>query len=199
MKIRTMLLSCLIIVAILSMGHKASRGAPQADDLSSKIGVVSIWQIFQNSQRVARYRQQVMAEKQQAQLKLDQLAKEIAAEEEGLKTLKTASADYLEQYKQLLQKKARLQAEQKFYSEQMASDEQRITRELYKDILRATREVAKHKNLILVFESSEPEIETLNPTQLEFAMGTHKLLYTSGCSDITSEVLAQVDAKQAGN
>ncbi len=198
MKIRTMALTSLIIMIMLSTGRKSSRAGAEASEATSKIGIVSIWKVFQNSERVARYRQEAMVEKQRMQAKLDQLNKEIAVEEEGLKTLKTSSSDYLEQYRQLLEKRARLQADQKFYSERMASDEQRITKELYKDILQATGEVAEQKGLILVFERSEPELDTLNPTQLEFAMGTHKLLYSSGCSDITDEVMARVDLKQGG-
>ncbi|MHC4622532.1 MAG: OmpH/Skp family outer membrane protein [Planctomycetota bacterium] len=196
MKIRTVVLSSLIIIIVLSMGYKASPAGSQTNEPSLKIGIVSIWKIFQNSQRIATYRQQTMVEKQQIQMKLDQLNREVAAEEQELKTLKTGSRDYLKLYKGLLEKRARLQAEQKFYSESIGADEQRITRELYKDILQATHEVAKQKGLTLVFESSEPELEALNPTQLEFAMGTHKLLYSSGCTDITDEVTARVDTNK---
>ncbi|HUW20894.1 MAG TPA: OmpH family outer membrane protein [Sedimentisphaerales bacterium] len=197
MKIRLMVLSCLAGIVVLSMGREYSRAGSEVGEPSLKVGVVSIWKIFQNSKRIGKYRQETMAERQRMRARLEQLEREVTTEEEGLKTLKVGSGDYLTQYKDALEKRAALQAEQKFYNEKMTSEEQRISKELYEDILRETSKVAKQKGLQLVFENSEPQLEALNPNQLEFAMGTHKLLYSEGCSDITDEVMARVDAKES--
>ena len=52
----------------------------------------------------------------------------------------------------------------------------------------------KEKGLDLVFENSEPELSALNANELELIMGTHKLLYSGGCLDITDEVMTRLDA-----
>ena len=82
-----------------------------------------------------------------------------------------------------------------FYGQSMALQQQRITEELYQAILEQSAAVAKQKGLDLVLEKSEPEIPAQNGTQLELAMGTHKVLYSGGCVDITAEVTAGVDAQ----
>jgi Skp family chaperone for outer membrane proteins len=168
----------------------------EGNESGAKVGVVSIWRIFQESKRITRYRQEALAEKQRMQARLEQLSREIEAEKAGLRTVRAGSSDYLKQRRVIFEKQAALEVEQELYKEQMTSREQNVTKELYKDILQATREAAEEKGLRLVFERSEPELETLNPTQLEFAMGTHKLLYSEGCWDITEEVLTLVDGKK---
>jgi Skp family chaperone for outer membrane proteins len=67
---------------------------------------------------------------------------------------------------------------------------------LYEDILREVGEVAKQKDLDLVFERSEPELSALGPQELDATISTHKLLYSGDCLDITDEVMARVDAKK---
>jgi len=67
---------------------------------------------------------------------------------------------------------------------------------LYEDILREIGEVAKQKDLDLVFERSEPELSALSPQELDDTISTHKLLYSGDCLDITDEVMARVDAKK---
>lgn len=160
------------------------------------IGVVSIRKIFQDSQKAAGYRQEAMLEQEKIRAKWEKLARNIEAEEEGLKTLRINSDAYLAQHRKILQERANLQVEQESYKEQMALREQKMTSELYKDILRGTAEVAKQKGLDLVFEKSEPELPTLNPTQLELAIGLHKVLYSAGCQDITDEVMTWIDAEE---
>jgi Skp family chaperone for outer membrane proteins len=196
MRIRTIILSCLIGAVILSVGHEYSRAGSETDTPCLKIGIVSVWKIFQDSKRIAKYRQEALLEQEKMRAKLEQLSREIEAKKAGLKTLKIGSSDYLEQRREILEKQANIEAQQEFYKEHIASREQRVTRELYRDILRETSEVAKQKGLHLVLEKSDPELETLNPTQLEFAMGMHKLLYSEGCPDITEEVKARIDKEE---
>jgi len=161
-----------------------------------KIGVVSVPKIFQDCKRTARYKEEAVAEWQRVNAELERLKAEVEAEREGLKTLKTGSSDYMALMKEVLTKQANLQVQQTFYEQQRVLKEQRMVEGLYKDILRETGEVAKQKGLDLVFERSEPTLPALSPTELERAMGTHKLLYGGGCLDITGEVMARLDSGQ---
>ncbi len=161
-----------------------------------KIGIVSVPKIFQDCKRTVRYKEEAVAEWQRVNAELERLKAEVEAEREGLKTLKTGSSDYMALMKEVLTKQANLQVQQTFYEQQRVLKEQRMVEGLYKDILRETGEVAKQKGLDLVFERSEPALPALSPTELERAMGTHKLLYGGGCLDITGEVIARLDSGQ---
>jgi Skp family chaperone for outer membrane proteins len=161
-----------------------------------KIGVVSVPKIFQDCKRTVRYKEEAVAEWQRVNAELERLKAKVEAEREGLKTLKTGSSDYMALMKEVLTKQANLQVQQTFYEQQRVLKEQKMVEGLYKDILRETGEVAKQKGLDLVFERSEPALPALSPTELERAMGTHKLLYGGGCLDITGEVIARLDSGQ---
>ncbi len=161
-----------------------------------KIGVVSIRKIFRDCKRSAKYRQEATRLRQQADAELVKLDNDIKAQRAGLKTLQRGSESYMVQVKGILEKQANLQAQQEFYKQQLALKEQRITEDIYGDILRITGEVAKQKGLAFVFERSEPELPTLSPTELELSMGLHKLLYSNGCIDISDEVMTRLDSEE---
>lgn len=161
-----------------------------------KIGVVSIRKIFRGCKKSAKYRQDATRLRQQADAELVKLDNDIKAQRAGLKTLQRGSESYMVQVKEILEKQANLQAQQEFYKQQMALKEQRITEDIYGDILRITGEVAKQKGLAFVFERSEPELPALSPTELELSMGLHKLLYSNGCIDISDEVMTRLDSEE---
>lgn len=161
-----------------------------------KIGVVSIRKIFRDCKRSAKYRREATAERQQADAELVRLDSDIKAQGAGLKTLQRGSESYMAQVKEILEKQANLQAQQEYHKQQLALKEQRITEDIYGDILRITGEVAKQKGLAFVFERSEPELPALSPTELELSMGLHKLLYSNGCIDISDEVMTRLDSEE---
>ena len=196
MKIRTMVLSSLVGVIILAMCYEASAAKSKSKKAGLKIGVVSIRKIFRDCKKTAKYREETLAERNKIEAELEKLAREIEADRAGLKTLKTGSSDYLELVKQTLTKQAGLQAQQKFYEQQIALKEQKIFEEIYKDILLETGKAAKQKGLDLVFEKSEPELPAPTANELTLTISTHKLLYSGGCLDITDEVMARVDASK---
>jgi len=160
-----------------------------------KIGVVSLRKIFLDCKRAAQYRQEAREERQRTDAEENKLDNEIKAQKAGLRTLKIGSENYMTQVKEILEKQASLQAKQEFNKQQRALKEQRITEKIYGDILRITGEAAKEKGLDLVFEASEPKLPALSPTELELSMGTHKLLFGGGCSDITDEVIRRLDSQ----
>jgi len=161
-----------------------------------KIGVVSIRKIFLDCKKSAKYRQEATRLRQQADAELVKIDNDIKAQSAGLKTLQRGSESYMAQVKEMLEKQASLQAQQEFNKQQRTLKEQRITEEIYGDILRITGEVAKQKGLAFVFERSEPELPALSPTELELSMGMHKLLYSNGCIDISDEVMTRLDSEE---
>jgi Skp family chaperone for outer membrane proteins len=129
------------------------------------------------------------------ELRLNGLAAQIQSEESGLALLSPGSSDHLAQMERIYKKRANLEMEKELYNKKLALKEQRITEDLYGAILLATRAVAEEKGLDLVLEKSKPELPAPSPTQLELAMGTHKVLYSGGCPDITKDVLARIDSE----
>jgi Skp family chaperone for outer membrane proteins len=186
MKIKTIVLVCLAVSAALLMtdgfSWAGSKGTPAtricafgnpkiASGRGVKIGVVSVLKIFQNCKGNEQYRQSAVAERARDEAELEKLSKEIEAEEAGLRTLK-------------------------IYKQQAALKEHLWTERVYKDILRITAEVAKEKGLDIVLEKDEPEFPLSNYTELMTVISTHKVLYSSGCVDISDEVMARLDAEQ---
>ncbi|MHC4645771.1 MAG: OmpH/Skp family outer membrane protein [Planctomycetota bacterium] len=211
MKIKAMILGCFIGVIVLSAGYEAlksplaafagpanSPSVSEVDKGGLRIGVVDIRKVVEGSNRMAGYMKEILAEQQRLRVKWDAIAKEIESDKTGLNTLKPGSSDYLIQVKDMLQKQANLRTEQEYYKERMKFKELQITEGFFSDILREVGVLAKEKGLDLVFESSEPRLPASSITQLEFAMGTQKLLYHSGCVDITGEVMARVDTNISG-
>ncbi len=194
MKTRLIILSCLTVAIILSAGYKASFAESEDDKVPLKIGVVSVQNILKDCKKSENYRAEVANEYNRMKAELDKLAKEIEAETEGLKALKVGSNDYMALYKEVLMKQSSLQAQEKFYDQQIAFKNQEIIGQLYTEILDKTSKVAEQKGLDMVFEKSEPELPAPNSTELNLIIKSHKLLYSGRCVDITDEVIAQVDA-----
>ena len=196
MKVRTTVLACLIGVVVLSMCYEYSRAESKADGSSLKIGVVSVRKILGNSEKQAKYMKEAIAEQNRIEAELEKLAKDIEADQAGLRTLKIGSSDYLKQLRDILEKQANLQAQQQFYERQIELQDKQWHEELYKEILQETREVAEQKGLDLVFEKSEPELPALSAKDLALAIRMHNLLYSGGCLDITDEVMARLDKEK---
>ena len=193
MKARTMVLGCLAGVVILAMGYEYSQAQSKGDTPSSKIGIVSILKVFRNCKRSAAHRTEFNAEQSKIRAALKTLSEEIAAQEAGLKALKPESSDYLAQRKELIDKQARLEAQQKFYKEQAILKQYKLTKELYQDILRITSELAEQKGLDLVLEKDEIDEISLSVNEISRTISTHKVLYSGECVDITDEVVARLD------
>jgi len=197
MKTRIAVLGSLLCGMFLLTGYDRTRAESNSQQPVLKIGLVSIRRIFRESKVSSLYRQQVTIERQKTEAKLAQLKKEVELEEAALATLRPDSDDYLVKLKTILAKRAEFQTEKDFYNKKMTLLEQQTTEQLYKNILEQTEVVARERGLDLVFERSEPQIPAAGPSQLELAMGTHKLLYVKDYLDITDEVMARIDAGNA--
>jgi len=193
MKIKILVLSSLIGIIVLSMGHEYSLGESKEVKPSGGIGVVCIERIFQECKRNAAYRQEATAEQDSIVAELEKLSKEVEAEKAGIKTLKVGSNDYMLSMKEILEKQAKLQAQEEFQKQQLGLKDQRWTEELYNDILQRTSEVAQQKGLDMVLEKGQMNLPAGSVNELMLRIRTHKVLYSGGCVDITDEVMAKVD------
>ena len=209
MKAKTMFLGCLAGVVILAMGYpdggnrdsqaqlasaKAAAG-PKANEPGLKIGVVSIGRALRNCKATVSYRERVIAENGEMDIEEKGLSRDIQALAAGLKALKPDSSDYLARYRELLQKQSELKALQEFNPRRRMLREMRWTQDLYKEILRITKELAAEKGLDLVLGADEPTFPIQRYDELMMTLSTHKVLYSDGCVDLTNEVVARLDNK----
>jgi Skp family chaperone for outer membrane proteins len=185
-----------IIGAAIVVPRAGKAASSSQDGKCLKIGVVSVRKIFQDCKRNIKYRQEMTAERDKMENELEKLSKEIDLDKANLKVLKPGSNDYAALMKEILEKQGRLQAQQEYFKRHMDMREQAVVEQLFKDVVKATAEVAKEKGFDLVLERSEPDLPAANSNELTLTISTHKVLYSAGCEDITDAVLAKVDATE---
>ncbi len=194
MKTKMTVLGCLVFSVLLLFGFEYTSAQP--GEPASKIGVMSVERVLRDCKATAKYREQMKAEGDKIAAEMDALSKEIQALKAGLQlgTLKVGSSDYFKQHWEFAQKQAELDARKEYIPNQQMLQQQLWTQEIYQKILQVTKDVGAEKGLILVLEKSEPEF----PIQSDFGLviGTHKVLYSGGCPDITDDVIARMDAEE---
>jgi Skp family chaperone for outer membrane proteins len=200
MKAKVIVIGCLVGLLVLSCSYVAGASKPKPKDepagiAKSRLGIMSVRKIFQTCKRNEKYKQQAKAEQDKAIEELQQLRKDINAAEARLDALKPGTKDYLDIAQELAQKKASLPIKQSYYEQQFAQKDKDWTEQLYKDILSSVGKVAEEKELEMVFEKDQPEFPFERADELMLAIRTNKILYSSsGCVDITDDVMARIDA-----
>jgi len=193
MKTRTVVLGGLASAVVLFLGYGFSFAGAEANIPTSKIGTVSIRDIFRDCKANASYRDKALAEQNAKNAEMDALQKKIAADEAGLRALKAGSSDYMKQYEALIYEQAKYEAKKQFISQARVLEDRRWTEVLYQEVLRITKELAKKKGLNMVLEVDEPVFPMVNTDELMMALQTHKVLYSAGCVDLTAEVVVEMD------
>ncbi len=193
MKTRAVVLGGLAGAVVLFLGYGFSFAGAEADISNSKIGTVSIRDIFRDCKANASYRDKALVEQNAKNMEMDALQKKIAADEAGLRALKPGSTDYMKQYEALINEQAQYEAKKQFVSQQRVLEDRRWTEVLYKEVLRITKELAKKKGLNMVLEVDEPVFPMVNTDELMMALQTHKVLYSAGCVDLTAEIVVEMD------
>ena len=196
MKVKTLVVIIFLAATVLLVGYEVGLGESGGDSSELKVGIVSMRRVLQECKRSAKYRGEALAERDRVLAELERLRAEIGADQAALNTRKVGSNDYMSLYKEILDKQASLQAQQKFYEQQVGVREQTMIEGLYKDILKVVGEVAEEKGLALVFEKSEPELPAVSASDLMRTIDTNKLLYSGGGLDISDEVIARLDASE---
>lgn len=189
--VATILICGVALFAALEHGRAAAEppGSPM------KIGLVSIRGVFKGSKKHAQHSAQLMVEQNRVKTQLDELSKETQVEEAELKVLKQGTPDYMEQLQLVLEKRAKLQGQEDYIKQLQAMENKRWLEELYRETLKAVNDIAAEKGLDLVLERTEPEFP-ISGEELMAALNVHKVLYGGGCVDLTSEVIARIDASE---
>jgi Skp family chaperone for outer membrane proteins len=195
MKTRNLLLVLIAAFVLAIAANYQSLYAEAKAALSpAKVAVVSVREIFTNSKRNSEYKAKMTAEQDQVIAQLEKLSKEVEALNADLKTRKTGTEDYLKLMKEISDKKASLDSQKEYYQQQFQVRDQAWTEKLYVQVLAKVAQVARQKGIDVVLEKDDIELPATTATELMLIIRTHKVLYFRENMDITSEVLAAVDA-----
>jgi len=197
MKIKTAILVCLMGAVVLLLIHEYSMAQIKTNDMILPIGIVDVRRALRECKATEKYREKTNVENAKMDVEEQQLTREIQALAAGLRALKPSSTDYMEQYKEYLQKQGELKTIQEYNPRLKATKHQQWTETLYQEILRITNVLAAEKGLALVLGSDEPEFPIQQYEELAMTLSTHKVLYSSGCLDLTDEVIAELDKEES--
>ena len=197
MKIKTAILGCLMGIMVLLLVHEYSMAQVKPTDTTLPIGIVDVRRALRDCSATKKYRERTTAENDKMDAEKEELSRKIQALALGLSALKPNSSDYLEQYREYLQKQADLKTMQEFNPRLKASKHQQWTQQLYQEILRLTKVLAAEKGLPLVLESDDPQFPIQQYEELAMTLSTHKVLYSNGCLDLTDEVIAELDKEES--
>lgn len=190
---RTATASILVCAAALLAAMQYGRAASQATPPASRIGIVSIRDVFNGSKKHAQYQAQLAQRVSKARAQMDELNKQVDSAEVELKGLRQGTADYVMQYRAVLEARSKLQNEQELLKAQRMAEDKKWFEDLYQEALRAIEILAKEKGLDLVLERSEPKFP-LASEEVWSTVGTHKVLYGGGCVILTNDVIDRIDA-----
>lgn len=194
MKRLTIVVVFLAIAFIAGLAVHGASSAQQVNQQVPQIGVVSMMKLLRESQRASERERQFNNEQDQINDELAKLNQEVKADQARLKAFKEGSPEYLELYKQMMEKQAKLQAIQEYHRQASVAKERQWTEQLFKEILQAVTKVAEQKGLVLVLEQTTPEFP-IPPERFVATLNTTKVLYAKGCVDITADVMAIIDQK----
>jgi len=197
MKIKTAVLVCLISLVILLLVHEYGMAQMNTNNTTLPIGTVDVRRALRDCSATAKYRERTNVENAKMDAEEEQLTREIQALAASLRALKPNSSDYMEQYKEYLQKQGNLKTMQEYNPRLKATKHQQWTETLYQEILRITKELAAAKGLALVVESDEPQFPIQQYEELAMTLNTHKVLYSNGCVDLTNDVIAELNKEES--
>ena len=191
---KTVTASILVCVAALLAAMQYGHAASQPAASTSKIGLVSVRDVFGGSKKHALYQAQTAKRVAQTRTEIEDLTKQLDTEEGALKTtLKPGTADYVKQYQIVLELRSKLQNQQELFKQQRMAEDKKWFEDLYQETLKATEAAAKERGLDLVLERTEPKFPIASE-EVWSTVSTNKVLYGGGCPDLTNDVIARIDA-----
>ena len=193
MKIKTLISICLVGMVVLFLAHEFSAAQASSGAPASNIGIVNIDKALQNCQATIKFKERMNAEGVELEAEYKKLKGEIDGLQGMVQKLTTTSKDYYVQSKDLMRMQKELEGLEDYMKQVRGLKTFQWTEKLYPEILRVTKELGAKKGLALVLAAQEPEFPSPRPEALSATIQTHKVLYSGGSSDLTSEVIAELD------
>ena len=194
---RNILLGCLLMsIVLLTTVYDSSGKQSKPQDTGLKIGVIQIREVFRESNRNIEHQKELTTEEEKVVAELEKLSKEVQTLKADLLTRKPGSSDYSKLMQQMMEKQASMEAKKEFHQQEMSLKDLQWTEQLYKDIIKTVKDVAKANNLDIVLAKEETAFPTSSQTELMLAIRTSKVLYSVDSLDITKEVIKALNEKK---
>jgi Skp family chaperone for outer membrane proteins len=201
--VRRLGLAAVVIVPAFAGGVLLTRSSVDATAMvqpASPIGVVDVGRISRDSAFSTNLREDLQANVQRLQQELQQLRQQLTDEEAAVRQLATDSDQFRERAGQIIVTRATLQAREQVAQAEQAKKLQEAILLFNNKLDEAVRGVAQARGLSVVLRrNSLPSADDLarinNPQQLEELFNRQTVLFNDAGSDITSEVIAAIDAE----
>ncbi|MBN1818016.1 MAG: OmpH family outer membrane protein [Sedimentisphaerales bacterium] len=195
MKSSNFVVALLLVAAIVfALGYNHGSANARITVTPAKVGVVNVNSILQNSKKHKAWQEKMGAEETQIKAEMDKLKSELDFMKKDMATLKTGSPEYIKLMREAAEKDGIYQAKQQYYEQEMTLKVKVWTESLYQDIQAKIAEVAKTNGLDIVLGAEDVELPGANMRELLLDIKTNKVLYHAEGLDITTEVLAVLDA-----
>jgi Skp family chaperone for outer membrane proteins len=192
---KTAITALLVCVIALLTTWQYSRAEAPTPGPTLKIGLVSVRGALSGSKKYVQARAQALKRQSQARAQIEDLTKEIEAEEAMIKTFKEGTPDYMKQLQTVLEKRAKLQTQQEYLKQARVLEDKRSMEDLYQEVLKVAKALGKEKGLDLVLGRNEPEFP-ISSEELMLTLNTDRILYVNSGVDLTQEVIARLDATE---
>lgn len=192
----TKTIACLLLAAVLLLLVGYQSGSVNAVEAVSpaRIGTVSIRTVLEKSKKNADWEVKMTAEGDKISAQLKSIRDELTAIDSASKAFKPGSSEYSGKMLEYMEKEASLKAKENFFQQDFAGKQAKWAESLFQKALGAVEKVAKDKGLDVVLAKEDYEFPSKSANELMLTIKTSKVLYSGTNLDITSDVLAVLDA-----
>lgn len=193
---KLLLIGFTIAIIAISFGYRQGIAASEKQIVPSKVAIVDVTKVLQNSKKHKQWQEKMTKNEEQMKAEFEKAKKEMEVLQANLNLLKSGSKDYVDAMREFLDKKALLDAKDKFYQEKINIEMQQWTESLYVQMLDITAKVAQKKGIDIVLAQEQLDLPSPSLRDFMLSMRTKKVLYCSTQLDITDEVLVLLDEVQ---
>jgi len=183
-------------VIAISFGYRQGIAAGEKQIAPSKVAVIDVTKVLQNSKKHKQWQEKMSKNEEQMKAEFEKAKKELEVLQANLNLLTSGSKDYVNAMGEFLDKKALLEAKDKFYQEKVNMEMQQWTESLYVKMLDITAKVAQKNGIDIVLAQEQLDLPSQSLRDFMLNMRTKKVLYCSTQLDITDEVLVLLDEAQ---
>jgi len=190
---KIVLLGICVAILCLSFGYRQGVAAGEQQIAPAKVAIVDVTKVLQNSKNHKAWQDKMTGQETQMKAEFQKDKKALESIQANMDVLKPGTVDYVNTMKEFLDKKALLEAKDKFYQEKVNLEMLQWTESLYLKMLDITKQIAQKKGADLVL--AQEQMDTPSPSLRDFMLSirTKKVLYCTDQIDITDDVLAALD------
>ena len=182
----------LVGLALLLNPLGAQPAAP-ARPAGAQVGVCDVVVVFNEYQRAKDLTVRLNERRDALKAENDKRGKAIDVPRTELEGLKPGSKDYEQRLSEVQRLTIERSAWLQFQEALIMRDHQRLTREMYEQILKMIQGVAREQGFTLVVQRDKESMESQNTQELVQKIAARKVLYNDDGVDLTDTILARLN------